>query len=171
MMLGSCLIAPVLSAAQGGQQRKSPHETVTLDVDGKKIAITYGRPSLKGRKAFSGELAPSDQVWRLGADEATKLVLSADAMLNGSLKVPAGSYALFAIPGESKWTVIVNKTADQWGAFNYDQGQDLGRFTVPTKKVATTEQFTIKLAKSDGSSAMASMAWQDTEADFSLKFV
>ncbi len=176
-LLVSFSVTPLLATAtpmpggeQGGQERKSPHETVSVEVGGKKVQITYGRPSLKGRKAFTGELAPNGQVWRLGADEATKVELSAPAVFNGTLQVPAGSYAMFAIPGTSEWTVIVNKTANQWGAFNYSEGQDLGRFKVPVKKAANVEEFTIKLAKGSGDTATVSMMWQDADIEFPIKF-
>ena len=169
-LLISFASTPVLIAAQGGQTRKSPHETVSVDLGGKKIQISYGRPYLKGRKAFTGELAPNGQVWRLGADEATKLVLGGSAVLNGSLEVPAGSYSMFAIPASSEWTVIINKTADQWGAFNYSEAQDLGRFKVPVKLGASVEQFTIKLDKASANSANISMMWQDAALSFPVKF-
>ena len=167
-LLFSAALTPVLALAQGGE-RKSPHETASLEVDGKRIEIVYGRPSLKGRKAFSGSLAPSGEVWRLGADDATKLTLSAGATLNGTLQAPAGSYALFAIPGATSWTMIVNKTANQWGAFKYDKAQDLGRFQIPVKKTALTEEFTIQLAKAAGNSATVTMAWQDVAVEFPIQ--
>ena len=56
-------------AAQGN--RVSPHEATELALNGKKITITYGRPSMKGRKIM-GELVPFSQVWRTGADEASR---------------------------------------------------------------------------------------------------
>ena len=170
-LLISMSVMPILAAAQGGQERKSPHETVDLDLGGQKISISYGRPSLKGRKAYTGDLAPSGQVWRLGADEATKLVLTAAAVANGTVQMAAGSYSLFAIPGASEWTMIINKTADQWGAFNYSQAQDLGRFTVAVKPTAVVEEFTIKLTKASANSATVSLAWQEANVSFPIKFV
>ena len=170
-LLTAMTLAPAMALAQGGQQRKSPHETVSLALGDKKLTITYGRPYLKGRKAYSGDLAPSGQVWRLGADEATKLVITGAAVANGAVQMAAGSYSLFAIPGSAEWTMIINKTADQWGAFNYDQKQDLGRFQVPVKATPVVEQFTIKLAKDAAQSATVAMAWQDANVSFPIKFV
>lgn len=169
-LLSSLSVMPILAFAQGDAERKSPHETVNLDLGGKRIMIVYGRPSLKGRKAYTGELAPNGEVWRLGADEATKLTLTGAATLNGSLKVPAGSYSMFAIPGPSEWTMIINKTADQWGAFKYSQAEDLGRFKVPVKKGESVEQFTIKLTKASENAATVSLAWQEADVSFTIKF-
>ncbi len=161
--------APLVCFAQAQKQRVSPHETAAVDVGGKKVGITYGRPSLKGRPLSS--LAPEGKVWRLGADEATKLTLSGPAVLSGTLQLPAGSYALFAMPGPSQWTVIVSKTAEQWGAFDYDEKQDAGRFSVPVKKAPSpVEQFTIQLTKASANTAEVTMMWQDVSVSFPLKF-
>ena len=62
-------------------------------------------------------------MWRTGADEATTVTFSADVTVQGQA-LPAGTYALFTIPEEGEWTIIFNKTANQWGAFSYDATQD-----------------------------------------------
>ena len=125
-------VLPVLLAlgaligAVGAQgNRVSPHETTELTLNGKKISVTYGRPYMKGRKIIGG-LVPFGQVWRTGADEATVLKTDADLML-GSLAIPKGSYAIFTLPSATGWKLIVNKVADQFGAFDYNEKQDLGR--------------------------------------------
>src|SRR5579863_1398990 len=91
----------VLPAGLSAQQRVSPHESTSITVDGHKITITYGRPSLKGRKML-GAHEPYGKVWRTGADEATTIETDADLDING-LKVPKGKYAMFTIPGENEW--------------------------------------------------------------------
>lgn len=139
------------------QQRISPHDTVSVDLGGKQITISYGRPYLKGRE-FGKQIAPFGEVWRLGADEATKLTVPTAAKIEGGPDLPAGSYSLWAITGPVKWTLIVNKQADVWGT-RYDQSQDLARFDLPVQKVATVEQFTIALKKKSENSAEVSFAW------------
>ena len=149
------------------QNRVSPHETVELALNGKKISITYGRPSMKGRKIM-GALVPFNAVWRTGADEATVLTTEADLMI-GTLAVPKGSYSLFTLPTESGWKLIVNKTAQQWGAFNYDEKQDLGRTDMKVSKAsAPVEQFTITLTKA-GNGGLLKMAWESTVASVDIK--
>ena len=81
-------------------QRKSPHESSSGTIAGKKITIEYGRPYKKGRKIFGG-LEPLGKVWRTGADEATTLTTEADLMVGG-IHVPAGVYGLFTITGGGK---------------------------------------------------------------------
>jgi len=154
-------------AAQGN--RVSPHETTELTLNGKKVTITYGRPYMKGRKIMGG-LVPFGQIWRTGANEATVLKTEADLMI-GSMAIPKGSYAVFTLPSETGWKLIVNKVADQMGAFNYDEKQDLGRVDMKVGKTsAPVEQFTITLAKS-GNGGVIKMEWENTSAavDFQAK--
>jgi Protein of unknown function (DUF2911) len=147
-------------AAQGN--RVSPHETTELTRNGKKITVTYGRPYMKGRKIM-GALVPYGQVWRTGADEATLLTTEADLTI-GNLAVPKGSYSVFTLPSESGWKLIVNKVDKQFGAFNYDEKQDLGRVDMKVGKTsAPVEQFTITLAKS-GKGGVMKLAWENTSA-------
>src|SRR5579884_291832 len=145
-------------AFQGGGKRVSPHETVSVDLGGKTIQISYGRPSLKGRDIRT--LAPYGKVWRLGADEATKITVSAKTTIGGALVLAPGSYALFAIPGPDKWTLIVNKVAEQWGAFSYKEEDDLGRIDLPFQHMSTpVEQFSIELKKQSSDTAYLVMCW------------
>jgi hypothetical protein len=103
-------------------------------------------------------------VWRTGADEATKLTTEADLMI-GSLHVPKGTYSLFTIPGEKEWTLILNKEADQWGAYKYDQSKDLGRVKMTARKLdKPVEQLTISVESAGGSRGVLKIAWSDLEA-------
>src|SRR5579875_3829472 len=101
MNLRTVCAAALLAALSGTVQaqngpRKSPHEQASVSLQGKTITIDYGRPSLRGRKAVGGSLVPFNQVWRLGADEATKLTTPVDLTIGG-LQVPHGSYSLFTM--------------------------------------------------------------------------
>ena len=114
---------------------------------------------MKGRQ-LGGDFVPFGSVWRLGADEATKIEVSQPTKFQGGPELKPGSYALFAIPTASKWTMIVDKKADQWGAFSYDQSQDLGRFDVPVERSPSpVEEFTIMLTKQSDRSAKVTFAW------------
>ena len=161
------LIGGVANTASA-QNPKSPHDTVTADVGGHKITVTYGRPSIRGRKIMGG-LVPYGQVWRTGADEATTFETDANLDING-LKVPAGKYSLFTLPTEGGWTLILNKTAKQWGAFNYKEGNDLGRTKMNvTKAGAPVEQFTITITPSGSNAATLKLEWENTVASVPIK--
>jgi hypothetical protein len=155
----------VLAATAGAQEkRKSPHETISATLDGKKISITYGRPYLKGRTAVGGTLVPYGEVWRTGADEATKLTTEADLMI-GEVHVPKGSYALFTLPEKQGWTLIVNKKADQWGAFNYNKSDDLGRTKMTVTRIdSPVEEFTMALKPKGSDSVLLTLEWENTAA-------
>jgi hypothetical protein len=143
------------------QAPKSPHETTKATIDGAAISVTYGRPSVRGRKIMGG-LVPFGTVWRTGADEATTLTTDKAIQIGGT-SVPAGTYTLYTMPGESAWQLIVNKQTGQWGT-EYDQKQDLAR--IPLKKNATAapvEQLTISIDKNPAGGGVLKIAWENTE--------
>jgi hypothetical protein len=132
------------------------------------ISLTYGRPNLKGRKIFNN-IEPFGQVWRTGANSATILKLTDTVALEGH-KVLPGEYALFTIPGATEWTVIINKTAKQWGAYSYDQKQDVLRFKVkPYKIVAPLETLTIQFADVNVDRGILQILWENTGVTIHLK--
>lgn len=94
--------------------------------------VIYGRPAKKGRQMLGG-VEPFGKVWRLGANEATEIKLFRDVTFGGK-KVSAGTYTMYAIPNADKWTLIFNKKLDAWGAYTYDESQDVARIELPTKK-------------------------------------
>jgi len=145
-------------------KRPSPPATVSTTAGGAEVTIDYSRPSLKGRKAF-GELVPYNAVWRTGANEATTFTVDKPVKIEGQA-LPAGKYALFTIPTATEWTIIFNKTANQWGAFKYDEKQDALRVKVKAKKLAQpVETFTIVTDKA----GKVSLQWENTQADFQVK--
>jgi hypothetical protein len=171
LSLGLGLVAA--SAAYGQRVEKlnttrpSPDDVVTAVIGGKKVTVEYSRPSGKGRNLFGG-IVPYGQVWRTGANEASILTVEGDFMV-GSLHVPAGSYALFTIPGEKEWTLILNKTAKQMGAFEYDEKMDLGRTAMKVGKPASpVEKFTVAIEPGTGNRGVLKLSWGQTEATVDL---
>lgn len=167
LVLGfSLLAAGMVTTLEAQRQRVSPRETISAAIGGKKVTIEYSRPYVKGRNVWdpNAAIAPFGKVWRTGADEATTITSEGDLML-GSLHVPAGTYALFTIPGEEEWTLIINKVAKQWGAFKYDANQDLGRVKMKAAKQNTsTEQFTIELNATGGANGVLKLSWDKLSA-------
>jgi hypothetical protein len=105
-------------------RRISPHETATYVVDGARIAITYGRPSTRGRPIF-GALVPYNVVWMPGADEAT--ILRSDTPLQfADVVLRRGTYSLYALPSETTWRLIINRQTGQWHT-TYNPDQDVVR--------------------------------------------
>ena len=143
--------------------RPSPPSEATATVDGTDITIDYSQPSVKGREIF-GQLVPYGKVWRTGANEATTFEASGDVTINGQ-PLSAGTYALFTIPNEDQWTVIFNKQAEQWGAFDYDESQDALRVeATPQKTEQPTEQLTFDISDN----GEVSMMWADAQVSFDV---
>jgi hypothetical protein len=161
------IIATCISA-RAQQSPASPPGTATFTfADGKTITINYSRPSARGRQIFGG-LVPYGQVWRTGANAATSLKTDVNLTI-GNANVPAGSYTLYTIPEEKKWTLIINKQTGQWGT-SYDEKQDLARVEMKASKNASpTEQFTIGFDQTSGAAAVLKLDWADTIAKVDVK--
>ena len=112
--------------------RISPKAAVIQTVGFTDVRIDYSRPGVKGRQIWGG-LVPYDKVWRAGANEATTISFSTDVIVNGKT-LKAGKYGFFTIPTKDKWTIIFNKIADQWGAFEYNEAEDVLRIDVTPEK-------------------------------------
>lgn len=155
------LLALMLGATVRGAQRPSPPKSAEMTLNGKKIAIKYSAPSMRGRKIV-GELVPYGKVWRTGANEATTLTTEADLMI-GNVAVPKGAYTLWTLPSESGWKLIINKQTGQWGT-QYDEKQDLARIDMQVGKTAApVEQFLITLAPA-GKGGVLKLEWENTSA-------
>ncbi len=144
--------------------RPSPTATLKQRVGVTDIEITYSRPGVKGRQIFGDaqSLVPFGEVWRTGANEATKVSFSTPVSFGGTA-VPAGEYALFSIPGETEWTVILNRVAGQWGAYKYDAANDVARVKVPAMALShPVETFTIDLNDIRDNAATLNLIWAKT---------
>lgn len=124
------------------------------------IRIDYHSPGVKKRKIFGG-LVPMGEVWRLGANDATVIHLST-AVTMGGHNLPAGSYALFAIPNDKSWTLIVNRDWQQWGAYFYKPENDVFRVDVPVQRGDFAEWMRFDLEPVDPTTLRATFAWDRT---------
>ena len=133
------------------------------DTPSSSIKVIYSRPAAKGRVIF-GDLIKYGEVWRVGANENTEIKFYKPATING-VAVPAGSYSLFAIPEKDKWTIIINKELDMWGAYAYDESKDLVKITVPVKTVTTPiELLSIAFTSKDGIANLV-IGWDKTTVE------
>lgn len=133
------------------------------------IEVVYSRPGVKDRTIFGG-LVPYGQVWRTGANSATKITFST-AVKFGGADIPAGHYELFTIPGKQEWTVIIHKDSSQWGAYKYDQKNDVARVTAkPVTLKKAVETFTIEINDLRDDSATLNFIWDKTHVSVSLQF-
>jgi len=116
-----------------------------------------------------GVIEPYGHVWRTGANAATKVKLTDSLQIEGHWLAP-GEYALFTIPGAGGWTVIFNKTADQWGAYSYDSTKDALRFTIKAgKQDLRLETFTIQFANMLTEHGELQLLWENTVVSLRLE--
>ena len=145
--------------------RVSPTTEILNTVGYTEIGIQYSSPSVKNRKIW-GDLVKYDEIWRAGANEATKLTFSKPIHIGGQ-KLDAGSYALFIIPREhSKWTIIMNHVADQWGAFRYDESKDALRMEVlPRFNISYEEKLRYEIVDIGYEYGIIRMQWENVELE------
>jgi tetratricopeptide (TPR) repeat protein len=159
LMLLMCAV--LKTNAQAVIPGASTTQTISQDLSLGKVTITYSRPNVKGRKIFGG-LQPYGEVWRTGANAATTITLTENTIIEGN-KVPAGEYGLFTIPGPDEWTIILNKTFHQWGAYTYKQADDLLRFKIkPTTMNKSVETFTMQFSDATATSNDLNLIWDKT---------
>ena len=158
-----------LTQAQNNKKdlRISPKAAVIQTVGFTEVRIDYSRPGVKKREIW-GKLVPYDAVWRAGANEATKITFSTDVTVEGK-KLKKGSYSLFAIPGRNDWTIIFNKVADQWGAFEYNESEDALRVKVKTEKAIWQEWLSYTINKASDTSAVIRLEWEKIKVPFKVE--
>jgi len=130
--------------------------------------IVYSRPQ-KDNRAIFGQLIEYNKVWRLGANEATEIEFFRDVNIAGK-KVLKGRYTLYAVPTETKWTLIINKDTDTWGAFVYDEKKDLLRTDVPVQILTSpVDAFSMSFNKTDKGMDLY-IAWDTVGVNLPIEF-
>jgi hypothetical protein len=144
--------------------KPSPAASATGKSGDAAITLNYSQPAVKGRKVW-GDLVPFDKVWRTGANEATTIEFSKDVKIEGKA-LKAGKYALFSIPTEGgDWTIIFNKTAKQWGAYDYKEADDALRVKVKAGKAAAfAERLTFDVKDKN-----VMFAWENLSVGFKVE--
>jgi hypothetical protein len=157
------VLAPAALAQKDKSQRPSPPASASCKFpDGKTVTVDYSSPRMKGRKIF-GELVPYGKVWRAGANEATTFVINTDVTVGGKA-VPAGSYTIFTIPNEDKWTLIISKKTGESGAEYPGEAEDFGRVDMKVSKLPSpVENFTIGFEQG-GATCTMHLDWETTRA-------
>jgi hypothetical protein len=164
ILFSLCLLTTIVACGQADKaNRPSPpalaKETLS---NGTTVSIDYSQPAVKGR-TIGKDLEPmTGQVWRTGANEATVFEVDKDVKIEGQA-LPAGKYGLFTIMNGDEWTIIFNKTWDQWGAFSYKEDDDALRVKVKSGKAPQfSERMTFQVAK-DGK---IMLLWGDIAVNF-----
>lgn len=134
------------------------------------ITVEYSRPGKKDRIVF-GDLVPYAKMWRTGANAATKITFSDTVNFQGTI-VPNGTYALFTVPGENEWEVILYKDFNVSGVpQNYDMNREAARVKVtPDLLPYTFETFLVDINDIKNESATLNLIWETTIVSVKMRF-
>ncbi|MGD1841381.1 MAG: DUF2911 domain-containing protein [Thermonemataceae bacterium] len=153
------------------KEKKSPLAMAILKKNNNYLKVTYGQPYKRDREVF-GKLVPYDEVWRTGANEATEFTTIRDIKF-GDKTLKAGTYTIFTIPSEEKWTVILNGELGQWGNYSYDKvkEKDVLKIEAPASEIKDEyEAFTIKFFEKENGADMQ-LVWAQTQVDVPITFI
>ncbi len=146
----------------------SPVSTVKTEFSISDIEVKYSRPSMRGRKIFGG-LVPYGEMWRVGANAATKVTFGEDVFINNH-QLSAGSYALYAMPNAGEWEIIFNNGINNWGTGGYSKDEDVYRFKVKAiNNPNTVETFTINVTDITNTTCNIELAWENTKVQIPVK--
>jgi hypothetical protein len=166
LIIAALLVAGTSFGQADKSKRPSPPALAKITLkNGTTVTIDYSQPSVKGR-AIGKDLEPlPGKVWRTGANEATTFEIDKDVKIEGQT-LPAGKYGLFTIADGKDWTIIFNKTWNQWGAFTYKEDDDILRVKVKADKAKDfAEQMKFTIEK-DGD---VDLYWGDIKVEFKVK--
>ena len=173
-ILTSAMLCMAVAAGAGAQQTTdlgtgrggSQHVKTEWTVGGAHVAISYGRPALKGRPQAT--LMPIGKPWRTGADAAT--VLTTDKPLTfGKVVLQPGTYTINTQPGEKSWELIFGKLEKegQWGV-PYQPALEIARTPMTMQTlVAPVEQVTFRIERV-GPTQTLRVEWGTTAASASF---
>ena len=160
LALGPCLKDPTSPVSY--RPRVSPLATVDARAGGVAVRLCYGRPAMRGRVVF-GDLVPYDSLWRMGANEPTRLYTAGAISLAG-LVLPAGRYALYARPHPDRWEVFATRSILHWGndISPAVRAREVGSITVPVERLAQpVETLTVRVDTS-GAPVVLRLDWETT---------
>ena len=146
----------------------SPEASVSQMIGVAKVTVSYHRPGVKNRQVW-GAMVPYGEVWRAGANENTVVTFSHEVLVEGK-PLPAGSYGLHMIPGETSWTVIFNKNSTSWGSYFYRPEEDALRVTVTPQQVQHIEGLAFEFSDLTATAATLSLCWEKLRVPVKLGF-
>lgn len=150
--------------------KASPFSIIEQEVGLSKIRIEYSRPSVRGRHVFGPQkdgqkgLVPYGRIWRVGANESTKISVDTEMEVAGN-RLPKGTYALYAFPQQEVWEIAFHGNTDHWGdgRNNYNPKEDVFRITVKPQTVSYhQESFLMAFDSITHSSVNLNLTWAST---------
>lgn len=153
----------------GNDSSKKSIKSMAYAIVGKdSIKVNYHSPGVRKRMIWGG-LIPYGEVWVTGAHDATTLEMPRAFLVDGK-EIPAGKYAFFTIPGEKKWTLIINKHWKQHLADEYDEKDDVLRVSVLPQTTAHTERLQYFVEMSNSKTGRIAVAWGMVKVELPFMF-
>ena len=127
------------------------------------ITIQYSRPGKRDRLVF-GDVVPFGEIWRLGANENTKIT-SSDAIVFGKDTVKAGTYAIYAKPEKDNWTLFLYSETTNWGVPDpWDTKKVVYETKLPVVQLNdVVETLTISIEKIENNGASLVIMWDKSK--------
>lgn len=129
-----------------------------------KMRVMYSRPAKKGRDVFGG-LQKYGEMWRVGANESTELMVFTDVKVGGT-KLKAGErYSVHAMVNENEWTIYFSNMLDSWGSYGFQgdpEASTVAKITVPAQKTSETVELLGIFFERTASGADMIIGWDDT---------
>lgn len=166
LVASALLLAPSLDAQDAPRPRRSQQAGLVQMLGTTRIEVRYSRPSARGRELF-GALVPWGRVWTPGADTATSIAFTRPVRVNGQA-LAAGTYTLWTIPGESRWTMIFSSAHPVWH-LPYPTGQDVLRVESTPRAGPHTELLTFSFPAVDGLAGELVMQWGTTVVPIAIE--
>jgi hypothetical protein len=177
IMPAICLVAFVAAGAAAGNlfaadekvefPSASQHAVVKQRVGLTDVEVDYSRPNKNSRNVFGG-LVPFDKPWRTGANQPTKVTISAPVKV-GDKDIAAGEYVLYTIPGANAWAIIFSKNLKAQSLAEQKPEDEAARVTAkPVALAAPAETFTIGFEDLRANSATMYLEWDNTRVPVKL---
>jgi tetratricopeptide (TPR) repeat protein len=170
IVLAAALLCSFAGFSQIRMPAPSPTQKISQEFGLGRIELTYSRPNIKGRPLLkeNSELAPFGQLWRTGANAATRLYFSDNVMMGGKL-LDTGSYVLYTIPSKETWEIVINKGLNNWGTDGYKESEDVVRFKVKAQKIVPArETLTMQFANVQAESCELHISWGSTVVEIPM---
>ena len=159
--------AVTLTSAQITTPQASPNASFTQKFGLTEIKMEYSRPGVKGRTIF-GDLIPFGELWRTGANQATKFTTT-DSITFGGKGLAKGTYVLLTKPGQNEWEIILNKNPDV-SVFNYKPEDNILSVKVPSTTLPfSVESFTMLANNMTNNTCDLQILWENTMVSIPLK--
>ena len=157
-----CLVTGLTANGQGIKMpAPSPTQTIKQNFALSAVEVTYSRPAKKDR-TIMGDLVPYNKLWRTGANGVTRIKFGEDVKLNGQ-PIAAGEYALYTVPSQTGWEIVLNKGLKNWGVDGYKKEEDVLRFETEVQELPfAVESFMILFEDVQPTTMTMMLAWDKT---------